>query len=399
MIKWDYFLDKIKDVKIMDYLSIFSMVAALFIQPFYKKKFKNLWLICEEPLEARDNGYCFFRYMCENQPQQICIYAIKKRSVDYKKVRKLGKVIEYGSILHWVAYFLCQYNISSQKGGKPNAALCSFMELNGIFKTCNVFLQHGVTINDVRWLYAERSKIDFFITSTIPEYNFIVEKFGYPKKTISLTGMPRFDNLYNRKINKKQVLIMPTWRYWFKLNSKKYQGSDNDFETSEYCRKWIELLKSKKLDKLVEKYQLEIIFYPHRNMQGYLDILKKISSKVKLASWKNYDIQELLKSAAVMITDYSSVFFDMIYMKKPVLFYQFDEKEYREHQYGEGYFDYHNNPFGKTFHDIELLLEELNRLAEGNFSFSREAEESHRSIFPYWDQKNSERIYHLLKNK
>lgn len=399
MIKWDYFFEKIKDVKIKDYLAVFSMIAALLVQPFYKKKFKNLWLICEEPLEARDNGYQFFRYMRQYQPQQPCIYAIKKNSVDYKKVKKLGQIIEYGSVLHWVAYFLCQYNISSQKGGKPNAAICSFMELNGIFKPCNIFLQHGIIINDLRWLYADRSKIDLFITSTIPERNFIVDKFGYPEDTICLTGMPRFDNLHNSKVNKKQVLIMPTWRYWFKLHSKKYQGSDNDFVTSEYYRKWTELLKSEKLELLIKTYQLEVIFYPHRNMQDTIDILKKINSQVKIASWKEYDIQKILKSAAVMITDYSSVFFDMVYMKKPVLFYQFDERKYREHQYGEGYFNYYNNPFGKAFDNLDFLLEELGRLAESDFSFSKEAEESHRTIFPYWDQKNSERIYNVLENR
>ena len=44
-------------------------------------------------------------------------------------------------------------------------------------------------------------------------------------------------------------------------------------------------------------------------------------------------------------------------------------------------------------------MEDLGRLAESDFSFSKEAEESHRTIFPYWDQKNSERIYNVLENR
>lgn len=43
-----------------------------------------------------------------------------------------------------------------------------------------------------------------------------------------------------------------------------------------------------------------------------------------------YDVQQLLKESLLLITDYSSVFFDMMYMNKPVIFYQFDENQYRK---------------------------------------------------------------------
>ncbi|WP_257940879.1 DegT/DnrJ/EryC1/StrS family aminotransferase [Bacteroides muris (ex Fokt et al. 2023)] len=83
-----------------------------------------------------------------------------------------------------------------------------------------------------------------------------------------------------------------------------------------------------------------------------------------IASWEKYDIQELLKSSAIMITDYSSVFFDMIYMKKPIIFYQFDEEKYRKYQYGEGYFDYHHNAFGNTCSSSDLVIKELEKMAD-----------------------------------
>lgn len=61
-------------------------------------------------------------------------------------------------------------------------------------------------------------------------------------------------------------------------------------------------------------------------MQPYLSEFRTTCPRIRLADWKRYDIQELLKSAAVMVTDYSSVFMDMVYMRKPVLHYQFDEE-------------------------------------------------------------------------
>lgn len=45
MISLSYLLDRLKDVKLEDYLSIFPMTVALLIKPFYKKKYRGTWLI------------------------------------------------------------------------------------------------------------------------------------------------------------------------------------------------------------------------------------------------------------------------------------------------------------------------------------------------------------------
>lgn len=399
MIKLSYLIDRIRDVKPSDYLSVFPMTAALLMKPFYRKKYVGSWLVCEEPAEARDNGYHFFKYMCEKQPQQKCFYAIKQKSVDAKKVQVFGETIEYGSIQHWLAYFLCEYNISSQKGGKPNAVVCAFLELNHLYDAHNIFLQHGVIINDLRWLYADRSVFDMFVTSTIPEKNFVEERFGFKEGTIKLTGLPRFDNLHQSRTNPKQIVVMPTWRYWFNLKSKQQDGLDCDFESSEYLEKWKGFLEHERLNRIIEEKNLDVIFYPHRNLQIHISEMgKKIKTKAIIASWEQYDIQELLSTSSMMITDYSSVFFDMIYMKKPVLFYQFDLNKFRTGQYEQGYFDYSNNEFGRSFNDLDLLLSELLYLIEQKFVCNSTYLDKHKEIFPYYDTNNSERVYNEILN-
>ena len=134
-------------------------------------------------------------------------------------------------------------------------------------------------------------------------------------------------------------------------------------------------------------------------MQKYTDFLKKsISPKIKIASFDEYDIQELMRSARMMITDFSSVYFDMIYMKKPVLFYQFDEKQFRQHHYQEGWFDYHNNPFGKSFSEYKPMLAELEKIIKAEYCVSKEYLAAHRKELTNWDRNNSERVYQLLKS-
>lgn len=399
MISLKYFTAKLRDVKPADLLSAFPMAAALVLRPFYRKRYENAWLVCEEPAEARDNGYHFFKYMCEKQPGQKCFYAIKRASVDHEKVRVLGDTIEYGSLQHWLAYFLCRYNISSQKGGKPNAALCAFMELSGRFHPHNIFLQHGVIINDLQWLYADRSVIEMFITSTVPETKFVREHFGYPEGTVVMSGLPRFDALHDLQVDPKMILIMPTWREWFFLKFKDRQGVETNFQASEYLEKWRAFLTSPRLRELIKTYDLHVVFYPHRNMQGYLDAFRDAAGQVEVASWGKYDIQTLIKSAALMITDYSSVFFDMVYMKKPVIFYQFDEEQFRRQQYAEGYFDYHDNPFGKSFPDQEGIFAEMERCVRNGCRPDETFLRAHGEAFPYWDDRNSERIYERLKGR
>ena len=191
---------------------------------------------------------------------------------------------------------------------------------------------------------------------------------------------------------------MPTWRNWFNLKSKRGKDINSNFGQSEYLSKWIELLNSEKLQVLIDKYNLRVIFFLHRNMQKYIKAFDGVNKKIIIASWKEYDVQELLKESAMMITDYSSVFFDMIYMKKPIIFYQFDEQEYRKYQYQEGWFNYHDNPFGKTFKDYMDVLSELALHLENKFQVDKKFLAGHSSVFKYWDTNNSARIYSLLQN-
>ena len=399
MISLSYLRKKIKNVSVEDMAQVFPMIAGAALSPFYKKKYRNLWIISDEKFEARDNGYHFFKYLRTNHPEQECCFAISKRAEDRRKVEEIGSVVNLGSIKHWIMYFTCQYNISSQKGGKPNAALCSFFELMNLFKIKNVFLQHGVTKDLNDWMLADRCRFYFVITAMDSEYRFVKDSFGYSPGTVHLTGFPRFDNLHCSEPVANRIVIMPTWRKWIRYENEAEGELSSNFQKSEFYSKWEELLNSAKLSDLIDRYNLEILFYPHRHMQKYTDFLRhNISSKIKIASFGEYDIQELMKSSRMMITDYSSVYFDMIYMKKPVLFYQFDENEFRKHHYQEGWFDYHNNPFGKSFTSFEHILNELEQIICSDYKVSEEFEEAHLMEFLHWDRNNSQRVYNLLKN-
>ena len=364
-----------------------AAIAKLFIRDF--------WLVCEDRNEARDNGYHFFKWVRVNQPKQKILYAINKKSPDYQKVKDLGKVISYGTLSHWFWYIVADKNISSQKSGKPNAAVCYFFEVVlKLRKKNRVFLQHGVTINKGDWLYYQNTYMWRFITAAQKEHEHICKYFGYPKENVKLLGFSRYDSLHDSETDKNLILVMPTWRDWIGKPSRENRGLD--FTQTRYYQEWKAFLESKELHALLEKYDKKLLFYPHRNMQKFLRYFSFSTERIEIADWKKYDIQAVLKNASVMITDYSSVFFDFAYMRKPVIFYQFDEQEFRTKQYAEGYFNYHETVLGKwtgTQAELWEALEDCLRKGAPLHS-----EETIRSFFPLWDKKNSERIYQAIKS-
>lgn len=384
----------IKHVKFNDILNLaecifvfpFAIIAKIFIRRF--------WLVCEDKNEARDNGYWFFKYVRENKPKQKIAYAINKKSPDYEKVKNLGKTISYGSITHWFWYIVADKNVSSQKGGKPNAAVCYFFEVTlKLRKNNRVFLQHGVTVNNGAWLYYKNCYFDKFLCATKEEYEYIKKHFGYPENRLVLTGFSRFDNLNDDIKEDDLILVMPSWREW--LSGAFADGST--FTDSEYFKRWNEFLTDEEFIALLKKYGKRVIFYPHRNMQAFIDEFNVSNELITVAKSKDYDVQDLLKRAALLITDYSSVFFDFAYMRKPTLFYQFDETEFRARQYAKGYLDYRNTPLGKFADTKENLLALLN--SEFETGITTIDETVVKNIFLYRDNSNNERIYNAVTNK
>ncbi|WP_217277236.1 hypothetical protein, partial [Paenibacillus dendritiformis] len=62
---------------------VFFFITSVFFR--FIKKYDNLWLICERGDDARDNGYSFFNYLREHQPEINAYYLISKDCDDYGK--------------------------------------------------------------------------------------------------------------------------------------------------------------------------------------------------------------------------------------------------------------------------------------------------------------------------
>lgn len=400
--KVKYFFHQLKFVKFKDFLACFLFIIALPISWFWKLKHKKLWLVCERADEARDNGYWFFKYVIENHPEQECAYALKRKSVDYEKVKNLGgKIIEFGSLKHWIYYLSAEVNISSQKEGKPNAAVCHLLEIYGLRKNKRVYLKHGIVHNDLKWHYYNVTKMWLYICSASQEKEYCLEHFGYPKESIALTGLCRYDNLNHELLDKRTIFIMPTSREWLARPINEYKRYDDiySFDKTEYFNAWKNVLTDNRFNECIRKNGLNVVFFLHPNMQKYVKYFNSLETRAHILCSSDVDLQDMLKKAALLVTDYSSVFFDFAYMKKPLLYYQFDIDKFREGHYQEGYFSYVDNGFGKVCEQVDELIEAFCATVNNGFTIEMKYLERIDNFFKYFDNKNCERTYNAIIEK
>lgn len=393
------FFQKLQMVKLSDILHIFKFIIAFPISLIMKLFIKDLWVICDYEDEARDNGYYFYKYLREKQSQQNAVYAINKKSPDYEKVKSLGKVVKYGSLKHWILYLTASKNISSQKGGKPNAAVCYLLEVYGIIKNKRMFLQHGIIKDNLPYLHYKNTKMSFFTVSTKREYDYVCQEFGYPDGVIQQVGLCRYDTLIN-EAKGETILIMPTWRQWIAHETTNSKIAENveSFVDTNYCKSWIEFLSSETLEDICRKYNKKIIFYPHRNMQKFINDFNSIKKEyITIATWPEYDVQTLLKECDMLVTDYSSVAMDVAYLNKPVVYYQFDYEQFRKWHLEEGYFSYENDGFGPVRYNLKDAIDSVESYAKNNFKLEAKYQKRIDNFFDLRDKKNCERTYLKIK--
>ena len=387
-------------VRLKDFLAPFVflllLIPSFFFRVVNKINHRKLWLVAEDG-DARDNGYHFYKYVREEHSEDFCFYAVKKNSAGYKKISMFGNLVDYGSLKHWLYYMSADLNISSQKSGNPCPIFWYIMHVVlGLYKN-RVFLQHGITKDDSKWLYYNKTKFKYFICGAKKEYDFIKDRFGYLEDSLLFTGFPRWDALKRTNIGQKDktILIMPTWRNWLGGKRNKFFEIKN-FKNTEFFKCWNGLLDDDDFVNFVEKNNLKVYFYPHINMQMFLENFKPGSKNIKIIS-SDEDVQKYLNECDLMITDYSSVAFDFAYLSKPILYYQFDLKEYRERQYSEGYFDYKEDGFGDVLFIKEEMLAKIKHSFKSGFKLENKYAKRVEEFFLLRDKSNSKRIYEVLK--
>ncbi len=391
---------------LLRYKKIKLVLIRLMISIYNIFKHQSIMLISDRVNKADDNGEHFFKFMLENHREYKCYYILSKDSVDYEKMCKIGPVLDNTSIKYKILFQLCDYVVSSHAEdyifnvlGKNNKYV------QDKYKFKYIFLQHGIIKDDLSpWLNVNTKKMDMFVTSCRPEYQSLLDcNYYYGKDIVKMTGLPRYDSLLNKQKNtqiKKQILLSCTWRNSLanKVDRKTGKRLYNEkFKESNYFKFLNSLINDKKLLKALEKNNYKIRFCPHPNVLTQLEDFDE-NEFVEIER-NNINYQKEFCENALLITDYSSVFFDFCYLKKPVVYLQHDRKEFFEGQlYDEGYFDYKKMGFGPVCSTLDSAVKAIIDYIENGCEMQEKYLKRVENFYSFHDDRNCERVFKEITN-
>lgn len=151
------------------------------------------------------------------------------------------------------------------------------------------------------------------------KYDKEILEFGYPRNDI-LCGnereMKERTNWIKSRIgipkDKKVILYAPTWR-----DDEFYEKGKYRFELKLNLKE----MQKKFGDQYVIVLRMHYLVADHVNIEGMEKFVYELS--------KYEDIAELYLISDILITDYSSVFFDYANLRRPILFFTYDISKYR----------------------------------------------------------------------
>lgn len=352
--------------------------------PFMKNK--RIWLLSDRPNFADDNAKHLFKYshnICDNTKKY---YVVNKDSQSYDDMKKISNnIVAFGSLRHQILYLFSEKVISSYVNENfinPFYFITPAL-YSGLNTASRYFLQHGVTKDDISEFVKKYDKnLSLIVTvSDLERESFLEDGYNYDENVIQTLGFPRFDNLTSS--NKKQILFAPTWR--IDLTNKKR------LLESQYYQTLNNFFNNEKLKNILEENNYSLVFKPHPELEKYCDLLD-IPENVKISKEESY--QELFRDSSILITDYSSIFFDFAYLKKAVIYYQKDE----DYHYQEGYFKYDLHGFGPVIKNEENLVDEIESNIKSDCIMDEKYAQRVDNFFKYTDKNNSKRVYEWILN-
>lgn len=359
-----------------------------------RKNNDNVWLISERGSDARDNAYVFYKYVKSNHPEINVKYVITKDSFDLKRV-DLSDVVWHGSWENYILFVSAGKLISTHTYGySPDFQLFSNIDKRGLVNVPGkkVYLTHFLMDGRTFTWNKKVRNLDLYLCSSACDYYHILESSDYGETIVRLIGTPRMDNLYNNRDvpTNNVILVMPTWRLPFTKMSR------DEFLLSSYYQNYQQLINDKRILDYLHAKGIKMIFYPHIEVQKFIDCFSSESSDVIIGDATKFVVEDLLLTTKFMITDYSSVHLDFALLRKKIAYFQFDrEDEFRDRPWGS-HFLYERDGFGPLFLDLNSLVEYV--ISQENLDFDEKYEKRITKAFPIFDNKNCQRVFEAISD-
>ena len=376
-----------------------AFAAYYLLKPYWDSR--HIQLVYEKfCMMAQDNGYYFFKYCMDHEEEKRqnnhIYYVITKDAPDRKKLDAYqSHLVDFMSIRHMIYMIAAELLVSTDTRNH----LYAMRQRGSILKRYLrkkplVFLQHGVTaLKKVDFFYGKgkSGSCNLFVVTSDFEKKIVEDYFGYAEDEIVNSGFARWDVLEDKSEGLREILIMPTWRAWLE------NVTLEEFKESDYFHNYMALLNSPRFHCFLEKNDLLANFYLHSKFREFIQDFSVESDRIRLIVFGEEPANELMMRCKMLVTDYSSVCWDVFYLDKPVVFFQFDRDKYME-AHGS-YLDMDRELFGDCAQDVDGLLTYMEKCADDHFVVRPEYEKMQKSFYKYFDDQNSRRICDAIVKK
>src|SRR5690625_1425188 len=209
-----------------------------------------------------------------------------------------------------------------------------------------------------RNFFNETQKWDYLIAPNAYSSDIFKRAFWFDRTMIE-SGYPRNDILYNKDneeaiknlkikmnipLHKKVILYAPTWR-------------DDEYYGKGQYKFTLQLDLHQMQKQLGDEYV--VLLRMHYVIASQMDISDFEGFAYDFSSY-NY-VSELYLISDILITDYSSVFFDFANLKRPILFYTYDLEKYRDQLRGF-YIDIEEEVPGPLVMSTDEVIHSINNM-------------------------------------
>ena len=317
------------------------------------------------------NPRAIYEYMAEHNPNYTLIWSVDKnytepfdrKNIPYVKRFSVRWLFLMPRAQYWVVNSRLPLWIPKPKHttylqtwhGTPLKKLANDMD--------EVHMPGTTTAAYKKNFTKEASNWDYLISPNAYSSDIFRSAFRFDKELIE-SGYPRNDLLHaldkedraaqikkklELPLDKKVILYAPTWR-------------DNEFYARGKYKFNIQLDLSKLKQELGDQYIILLRMH-------YL-----VAENLNLSAFKGFaydyshygDINELYLISDLLITDYSSVFFDYANLKRPMIFFAYDLDTYRDQLRGF-YFNFEENAPGPIVKTSDEVIEKIKEIDQNNY--------------------------------
>lgn len=379
------------------YVKIRSFIDLTLLKIFQFFKLKKNYIVLESEGDFTDNIRAFYDYLIENHinEQYRLIWMVHTHRKFRKKIHE--KNVRFISRFHKGVHIKAVYYNAVSKW-----FIVSHFCWPIVWKSEQTVINTTHSVHALKKMeFAKRKCCDYVLTCSEYTANVLKEIFHVDQDHCLIIGMPRLDMLYkhhdcipklfNDVVDDKIILAMATFR-----QTKSWVDSDivnpyvlNIISNSEELAELNTFLRQ-------QHYVLIIKIHHLQDMQFISSVKLDHIRYITDTDLSRYDVQvnQLLENADILLTDYSSVFYEFLLLNRPIGFMLKDMEDYSRGFLSDDPLS--EMPGGKIY-SLSQLKEFIINCNMNIDPYEDERNRIKKKVYRYFDSNNCKRLLNFIE--